>query len=60
MPEVSALLLNYLSKVDNPNYKTHYKMLKNMAQESIEEHSKSDADPEDNATKRLIDLTSNN
>ena len=58
MPEVSTLLLNYLSKVDNPAYKGHYKMLKDMAEESISEYSRSEVDPCEKLEERLLDLTS--
>jgi len=39
MPEVSMLLLNYLSKRKNAEYKEHYKMLKEMAEVSLEKYS---------------------
>jgi hypothetical protein len=58
MPEVSALLLNYLSKVDSQAYKGHYKMLKDMAEKSISESSKNEADPEVKLEEKLILLIS--
>lgn len=42
IPEVCMLLLNYLDKVENEEYDDHYKMLKEMANESLETNKESE------------------
>ena len=56
MPEVSVLLLNYLGKVNNTEYQDHYKMLKDLATESIDEFECREICPEEKVEDRLFDL----
>lgn len=56
MPEVSVLLLNYLGKVNNTEYQDHYKMLKDLATESIDEFECSEICPEEKVEDRLFEL----
>lgn len=43
MPEICKLLIHYLSKVRNAEYQDHFKMLKEMAEVSLEKTSYNDA-----------------
>jgi len=58
MPEISTLLLNYLSKSNNPELGHHEKMMKDMAENSISEYQNSELDPSEKAEDRLVNLTS--
>jgi hypothetical protein len=46
IPEICFLLLNYLSKVKNEEYKEHYVMLKEMANQTLHKITDNEASAE--------------
>lgn len=56
MPEICVLLLNYLSKVNNDEYKEHYRMLKDLSNDSIREYHKTGIDSEEKVEAKIFDL----
>lgn len=56
IPEICLLLLNYLSKVKNEDYKEHYKFLKELANTSLESYSKTDLSNKSSVEGQLINL----
>ena len=56
IPEICVLLKNYLSKVQNPEYKEHYKNLNDMATTSLETFSKTKNEDYDCTVAKIFKL----
>ena len=58
IPEIWFLLLNYLSKVKNEEYKEHYDMLKDMAGQTLQKvtdnEASAEARPESTVIKYIL------